>query len=183
MSGPNAVSAALEGVMSRFSRMLRAVGRRRGLAEGDLDELVQEVRVRLWRALADNEKIGRVRTSYVYSAAMSAALDMLRRRRARPEETRDLEVLDVEAAEAVARPGPDVELERRELADGIERALRELPEARGVVVRLHLSGYDRFEIARLVGWTEPKVRNLIYRGLADLRALLLKEGIGPRRAV
>ncbi|MGH7470552.1 MAG: RNA polymerase sigma factor [Longimicrobiales bacterium] len=180
MSGLESTSAALEGVIVRFGRMLRAVGLRRGLSEADLDELVQEVRVRLWRALADSEKIRRVQTSYVYSAAMSAALDMLRRRRARPEEAVDVALLDDEVAEAST---PETDLERGELAARIDRAIRELPEARAVVVRLHLSGYDRLEIARLLGWTEPKVRNLIYRGLADLRVLLRPEVTGPRRVV
>ena len=63
---------------------------------------------------------------------------------------------------------------------GHEAFVDELDEPRNVVVRLHLSGYHRDEIAQLLGWTEPKVRNLLYRGLEDLRALLLARGIGPR---
>src|SRR5690606_4217568 len=86
MAGTDTMSAALERVMARFGRMLRSVGRQRGLSEADLDELTQEVRVRLWRALAEREKIERVRSSYVYRAALSAALDMVRRRRRLPEE-------------------------------------------------------------------------------------------------
>jgi hypothetical protein len=30
-----------------------------------------------------------------------------------------------------------------------------------------------------MGWTEPKTRNLLYRGLADLRERLTSMGIGP----
>ncbi len=47
------------------------------------------------------------------------------------------------------------------------------------VVRMYLTGYDREEIADLLGWTEPKTRNLLYRGLADLREILTEMGIGP----
>ena len=36
------------------------------------------------------------------------------------------------------------------------------------------------EIAALMGWTEAKTRNLLYRGLADLRQALTVRGIGPR---
>ena len=186
MSPPaESASSALERVIARFGPMLRSVGRRRGLSEPDLDELAQEVRVRLWRALAEGEKIHQVKTSYVYRAAMSAALDMIRRRRARAEQTLEHEVGDVAGATAghLDSDRPDAELEQRELAERIDRAITELAEPRDVVVRLHLSGYDRFEIARLLGWTEPKVRNLIYRGLADLRVLLLQQGIGPRSMV
>lgn len=186
-TGSDPTSAALERVMTRFAGMLRAVGRQRGLSEGDLDELAQETRLRLWRALGEGEKIAAVRTSYVYRAALSAAVDMVRRRRARREEP--LEGTSASrgpAAGVVVLAGgtrPDQDLERRELGEQIDRAIDALPEARAVVVRLHLSGYGRTEIARLLGWTEPKVRNLIYRGLADLREALSQRGIRPAQRV
>lgn len=172
--------------MARFESMLRSIGRRRGLGEVDLDELAQEVRVRLWRALAEGEKIEQVRTSYVYHTTMTAALDLIRRRRSSredPLEARQEEEAGTGVDVLVAAGRPDDELEWAELGARIERAIAELSPPRDVVVRLHLSGYDRFEIAELLGWTEPKVRNLIYRGLADLRAALAQEGIGPRRMV
>ena len=61
----------------------------------------------------------------------------------------------------------------------ILEAVAGLPEARRVPVRMHLAGYSRNEIAAALGWSEPKTRNLIYRGLADLRERLLARGIGP----
>ena len=172
MSPREALSSALESVMSRFSRMLRSVGRRRGLDDVDLQDMEQEVRLRLWRALGTSERIETAKTSYVYQTAMSATLDLIRRRRARPEE--DLESVEVPTA------GSDTSYEHHELGVRIDGAVDELDEPRNVVVRLHLSGYHREEIAQLLGWTEPKVRNLLYRGLEDLRALLVARGIGPR---
>ena len=183
MTGAAATSSALERIIVRFGRMLRSIGRRRGLGDADVDELTQEVRVRLWRALGEGEKLQQVQTSYVYRAATSAALDIIRRRRARAEDSLDL---DRDASESVslataASDRPDTALEQQELGERIDRAVDELAFPRDVVVRLHLSGYDRFEIAGLLGWTEPKVRNLLYRGLDDLRSLLLRQGIGPQR--
>lgn len=180
MPPSDAISAALESVMTRFGRMLRSVGQRRGLSEADLDELEQDVRIRLWRALAEGETIRAVRTSYVYQAAVSAALDLIRRRRVRPEEP--LESPERAPGQLLAvGDRPDALLEQRELGQRIEQAVAALAQPRDVVVRLHLSGYDRLEIARLLRWTEPKVRNLLYRGLADLRATLRERGIGPQR--
>ena len=46
-------------------------------------------------------------------------------------------------------------------------------------MRMYLAGYGREEIADLFGWTEPKTRHLLYRGLADLRERLTEVGIGP----
>jgi RNA polymerase sigma-70 factor (ECF subfamily) len=43
---------------------------------------------------------------------------------------------------------------------------------------MHPAGYPREEIASLMEWTEAKTRNLLYRGLADVRARLSAEGIG-----
>jgi len=61
----------------------------------------------------------------------------------------------------------------------VHRALALLAEPRRAVVRMHLAGYERSEIAELLGWSEPKTRNLLYRGLADLRRILASWGIGP----
>jgi RNA polymerase sigma-70 factor (ECF subfamily) len=59
----------------------------------------------------------------------------------------------------------------------MDEALETLAVDRRVAVRLHLRGQSLAEIARITGWTSGKARNLLYRGLADLRASLeLPEG-------
>jgi RNA polymerase sigma-70 factor (ECF subfamily) len=72
-------------------------------------------------------------------------------------------------------------LEESELGATVHRALALLVESRRAVVRMHLAGYDRLEIAELLGWSEAKTRNLLYRGLGDLRGILVSWGIGPER--
>src|SRR5256885_4949254 len=84
--GADATSNALEALVTRFGGLLRQVGRRRGLTDGEAADLCQEVRIRIWHALASGERIAEAPASYVYRTAMSAALDMIRRRRARREE-------------------------------------------------------------------------------------------------
>ena len=73
--------------------------------------------------------------------------------------------------------GPDRDLEHSELAAQVERAIDSLQPSRRPVVRMHLMGHSREEIARLLGWSEAKTRNLLYLGLADLRERLLAEGV------
>lgn len=70
-----------------------------------------------------------------------------------------------------------MELEGGELSERILTAVDTLAPARRVAVRMYLSGYEREEIAELLGWSEAKTRNLIYRGLADLRRCLTERGI------
>jgi RNA polymerase sigma-70 factor (ECF subfamily) len=61
----------------------------------------------------------------------------------------------------------------------IEAALATLSDARRPVVRMYLAGYRQNEIEALLGWSEARTRNLLYRGLAELRAKLEAQGIGP----
>src|SRR3989442_4205482 len=75
------ISDALEALLARFTSLLREGGWRRGVPEQDLDELLQDIRIRLWRALETGEKISTVTASYIYRTAPSAAVDLLRRRR------------------------------------------------------------------------------------------------------
>ena len=71
--------------------------------------------------------------------------------------------------------------------DLFERAIREqaqiaLEEADAVLFLVDaLTGPTPIdeEIAALLGWSEAKTRNLLYRGLADLRSALAARGIGP----
>ncbi len=156
--------------------MVRSVGWRHRLSDADVDEMMQQVRIRLWRAQGESEQISRTPASYVYRTAVSAALDMMRRRRAqRVEQTVSIE----DPAMALATlASPERDLESSELGTQVARAIELIPASRRPVVRMYLAGYPREEIAGLLGWTEAKTRNLLYRGLTDLRARLTAQGIG-----
>lgn len=187
------ISPAIETVLMRFAAMVRRVGIRHGLSESDVDEVFQEVRIRLWRARGEGsnraldaipegesppagEQISSVGSSYLYRTAVSAALDVLRRHR-RPREDA-LEDVGQEPA-APSRREPEQSLESSELAQQVARAIDTITPSRRPVVRMYLAGYTREEIAALLGWSEAKTRNLLYRGLADLRDRLTEQGIGP----
>jgi RNA polymerase sigma-70 factor (ECF subfamily) len=43
---------------------------------------------------------------------------------------------------------------------------------------MYLAGYSGEEVANVMGWSEAKTRNLLYRGLGDLRERLRELGIG-----
>ena len=171
------LSAALEAVIARFATMVRSVGARHRLSERDLDEVLQEVRIRLWRADPRGEQIGSIGASYVYRTAVSAALDLLRRRRAYAADSTDS--VDLHSDRLAAPHQASADAEMRELSDRILGAVNTLHASRRAVVRMYLSGYEREEIAELLGWTEAKTRNLLYRGLADLRRKLAEMGIAP----
>ncbi len=172
------VSSALDRVLARFAERVRYIGIRHGLTGSDVEDLLQEVRLRLWKALESDEKILAAPASYVHRTAVSAALDVLRRRRARRETPARLS-RPSGIAMLGESPAADRLLEEIELQEQVGRAVEQLIPARRSVVKMYLSGYGREEIADLLGWTEPKTRNLLYRGLADLREILTGMGIGP----
>ena len=53
---PDSLSPAIEALLSRYTGMVRRVGLRHGLSDADVDEVFQEVRIRLWRARGDSSE-------------------------------------------------------------------------------------------------------------------------------
>lgn len=171
------LSTALERTVERFAGMILAVGRRHGLGEADVDEVMQEVRIRLWRNRGDTDVLEGLGASYVHRTASSAAVDVLRRRRARRT---GIDATDPISPELTRGHGdPAEEVEQRELGRRVFAAVERITPSRRPVVRMHLLGYGRREIADLLGITEGAVRNLMSRGMGELRELLAKEGMGP----
>src|SRR5204863_7716087 len=121
--------------------------------------------------------------SNIASVAVKEAIDAVRRVVARREDqlrtetSEDEGTTDVLNLPADPAHGPDAITARRELMDRIAAAVRSLPENRRRAVELHLQGLSLAEIGELLGWTEAKARNLVYRGLDDLRGLLRQEGL------
>ncbi len=172
------LSPALEDVVRRFGSYMRRTAHRHSIDVSELDDVVQEARIRLWKALGTAENVRQAPAAYIYRTTMSAALDFLRRRRSRREQS-----LDVSESGAsmllVAKHSADGALIERETRDAVAKAVELLVESRRGVVKMYLAGYDREEIADLLGWSEAKTRNLLYRGLADVRQTLLSWGYGP----
>src|SRR5207244_480844 len=173
-----------ERLMDRYAALLRAVVAQhcpRGMGV-DAAEIEQEARVRLWRALAREKELSDP-ASYIYRVAVTAAIDAVRRVVARREDQlRTESSVDEEPADVLNLPtdpahAPDAVTARRELMHRVAAAVRSLPENRRRAVELHLQGLSLGEIAELLAWTEAKARNLVYRGLDDLRAALRREGI------
>lgn len=74
-------------------------------------------------------------------------------------------------------PSPERALDSARAAEKVESALSALPREREQAVRAHLAGFTVAELMALHDWPYHKARNLIARGLADLRELLRAAGI------
>jgi RNA polymerase sigma factor (sigma-70 family) len=150
-----------------------------GLDFGDIE---QEARVRLWRAV-ENEKEILNPASYIYRIAVTTTIDAVRRIKARREEqlrpAEDGNDGEVGHMHPETDPGrmPDHIAARREVVRKIRETLAEFPPDRRRAVGLYLQGMTTSEIGDLLGWSEPKARNHVYRGLAELRHELRVQGI------
>ncbi|MEM9557955.1 MAG: RNA polymerase sigma factor [Acidobacteriota bacterium] len=131
----------------------------------EVDDIEQEARLRIWRALDRDASIEKP-ASYLYRLAVHATLDAIGRLRARREESLETAPL---AERASGAPSPEHAAARREELATVRRMMTRLPANRRRAVGLHLQGFTTTEIGDLLGWTEAKARNLAYRGLADLR--------------
>lgn len=180
--GGDESESRFEELLERYAVLLRSLIARHcprdlGIQLGDIE---QEARLRLWRAL-EREKNLTDPASYIYRIAVSTTIDAVRRVVARREEQLSMQEPedDQPAVQLAANPqqAPDAVAERREVMQKIAAAVAALPENRRRAVELHLQGLTLPEIADLLGWTEAKARNLVYRGIDDLRGALLREGI------
>jgi RNA polymerase sigma factor (sigma-70 family) len=146
------------------------------------DDIEQEARMRLWRALQAEREVTNY-ASYLYRIAATATIDALRRVQARHEEQLHIvteQTVDdpmIMIAPAPVRDSPERRAESRETIRKVMSVVAKLPEEQRRAVGLYLQGMTSQDVADLMGWTEPKSRNLVYRGLKELRKTLRQEGI------
>jgi RNA polymerase sigma-70 factor, ECF subfamily len=141
------------------------------------DDIVQAALMRVMEILRAREGNQALSSSYLWKTAYSATVDEIRRQRRRREVS--LEDGAVEATAASRHPDPEAARAAQEIGRELQDCLRRLVEARRLAVVLHLQGHTGPEVARLLGWSEKRVENLIYRGLADLRRCLDAKGLRP----
>lgn len=142
------------------------------------DDLVQTAMLRLLDVIGSDEHSRTFSSSYLYKVAYSALVDEIRRLRRR----REVAIEDDEGVEMpIESPmvGPEERATGSRLGDEIADCLKRLIVPRRRAVALHLYGHTGAEVAELLGHRLKQVRNLTYRGLADLRDCLQAKGLEP----
>ncbi len=161
-----------EDVATKYSRLIRsAVGRAAGprLSSSDADEIEQKVFIALWQAMP-NEQIPSNPSSYLYKAAVRETVRALR-------VLRKVQVVELNENQRDRLPTPEQTLESKELGVAIREALATLLPDRRRAVQAHLMGFDVQETMSMQDWSYNKARNLIARGMADLRRELEQRGV------
>jgi len=171
--GPLGISERSAELARRYARLIRsAVARVSGAEAARIgDDVEQRVLVQLYRQLAGEQDI-RYPSSYIYRAAVRETVRVLRGEE-RAERSREA------AAELPppGEPGPERALASRELREQVGAALATVPADRRRAARAHLAGFEVTEMMAMYGWSYNRARNLIARGMADLRRALRARGV------
>jgi RNA polymerase sigma-70 factor (ECF subfamily) len=142
------------------------------------EDLVQVALVRIFELRQRSEQERELSSFYLKRVAYSALVDEIRRlerRRESPLENDDGEQLPL----ASASPGPERLQAGKEIGAGIKDCLGALLRPRQLAVTLYLQDVSVAEAARLLDWDLKHTRNLVYRGLGDLRRCLQAKGFHP----
>ena len=167
--------AQLEVLARQYGRLISSVVRRITGRATDLvgDDVEQKVLVSLWRQIDREQKIDHP-ASYICRIAVREAVRVMRQEASRGR----LLVADGEVeAQPDGAQDPAQGLTRREQREHVESSLATLRGDRERAVRAHLAGFTVQEIMEMHTWSYQKARNLIARGMEDLRAALRQRGI------
>lgn len=139
----------------------------------DPDDLAQEIRIKIWHILEDEKKI-RNYSSYIKKVVNSTVIDQLRKAK------RDDRIIShakqkwiAEQETYYAKNNPYGKNHKQIVGKAVESLLK----SRQRVVRLFLLNLSIEEIAGTLNWSKDKTRNLLYRGLADLKKKLKEESL------
>jgi RNA polymerase sigma-70 factor (ECF subfamily) len=139
------------------------------------DDIIQNTLLRLHQSADTGEGNEPRAASYLWKAAYSVMIDEIRRRQRRSEVS--LHETPITLTLVRPEPSPEAALAGRELGQSIRACLKGLVAPRRAATVLHLQGHSVIEIASLMRWSEKKSENLVYRGLAGLRACLKSKGM------
>lgn len=173
-SSSEPAAKCLEELIKQYGHVIRAAVRKAGGTHlsrlgSDAEDVVQSVLLEVWKQVRRQQDI-QYPSSYLYRAAVRETVRLMERTRSRKEDQLGSGILGI----VTTGDGRDGGLELRQAIDSGLGAL--LPDRRKAVER-HLAGYRVAEIMQRYDWSYSRARNLIARGMADLRDRLRALGV------
>jgi len=162
-------AAGLTALYDRHGRLVYSLALRIVRDPGDAEDVTQDVFVQAWRQADrfDTER-GSV-AAWLLTVARARAIDLVRRRRVRPQPAVDPVVSEA----SDDSPRQDVQLESKERARTIRAALDSLPLAQRLMIELaFFDGLTHTEIAEQLEVPLGTVKTRVRQGLARLRDTL-----------
>lgn len=150
--------------------------------ESSCDDLVQAATLRIIELKKKSEGDLEFSSSYLQRVAYTVLVDEIRRRRRLSEVPFEVDKSESEESQThfpSLLPTGERRLDQRQLGQAIMECMTSLKAERRQALVLFLQGYTVPETARLLGWSQKKTENLVYRGKADLQQCLKRKGITP----
>jgi RNA polymerase sigma factor (sigma-70 family) len=165
-------------LLDKYGALIRKVVAKVGgrALQDSREDVTQAVAISLWQQVSREQTITHP-SSYIYRAtiretvrAVKQELDRLRKHAS----------IQDEGAPPLPSmlPSPESSAQSAQLGRDIDQAIARLLPERAMAVRAHLAGYTVEELMDVHAWPYQKARNLIARGMADLREELQKGGYG-----
>jgi RNA polymerase sigma factor (sigma-70 family) len=159
-----------EGIIDNFAHFIKIQvhkynPHRYGL---DPEDILQDVKIKIWKLIRD-EKIISNYASYIKKIVNSSVLDQLRKCRRDEGLFKYEKRIRIEEMELAYNKES---FHNKNLEDIVGKAVETLIDSRRQVIKLYLLNLSIQEIAGYLNWTQDKTRNLLYRGLADLKNIL-----------
>jgi len=157
-------------ILENYTKYMSSQIQRYNLPKYGLDpeDILQDVKIKIWKLLQTGRTIVSP-ASYIKKIVSSAVIDQLRKRR------RDESLYHHEKQKRISEQEISYRWEairKKALEETVGRAVNRLITSRRQVVKLYLLNLTIPEIASYLQWSQDKTRNLLYRGLADLRESL-----------
>jgi RNA polymerase sigma factor (sigma-70 family) len=157
-------------IMDDFAHFIRIQVLKYNLNRYGLDpeDILQDVKIKIWKLIGD-EKIVSNYASYIKKIVNSSVIDQLRKCRREDgllNNEKRMRIAEMELAYSKEA------FRNNNLEEFVGNAVEMLINSRRQVIKLYLLNLSIQEIASYLNWSQDKTRNLLYRGLADLKALL-----------
>ncbi len=158
-------------LLEEFSLFIKAHIRKFRVAHFgvDIEDIAQDVKIKLWKIIRDEKKISNY-PAYIKKVVDSSVIDHLRKCK------REENIVQHEKAKTIAESSHFYSAEAGSNSGdtrvALGKALDRLIESRRAVVQLYIMNFSIEEISDHFRWSQHKTRNLLYRGLADLRKIL-----------
>ena len=175
MEGKFTLEEKFQQFLTHFTEYIRIHTLKYNLAKHgiDPDDIIQDIKIKLWKLISSEKKVTNY-PSYIKKIVNSSVIDQLRKFR------RDESIFLYERNKYIS----DNELaycpeftRQKNLEEALTKAINLLKDSRRQVVKLYLLNLNVSEIASYLNWSISKTRNLLYRGLSDLKDILIKMGI------
>lgn len=171
------MSQKLNELLERFASRVKAqiASNALNLHGIDPDDVEQEVRIRLWKAI-ERDPNADFPASYIQRVVVTVIVDAVRRAQVRaadplPDEQEGHHELSTTA------PGPEVVASDQRKVEEVARCIAQIPPRRRRPLQLYLQGFGLQETADMSGLTLDAARKLIYRGLDEVKARMRDAGL------